>query len=448
MQNTASGTASFVDTRTTDSPSAVAGTVQQTITETNRNWYVAVPVSGLTNTDITLSGAKIVQRNEAFSRWDDVTGYLTAGVGYIAVASAISGSTTWSLTGNLNSGKVQVGVTQSGATSTGFNLLGNPYPSYLNWEKVLNLDVTNASLLQSSIWYRTATFNSGTSKFDYTFNTYNSTGRISTPSSTTGYIPPMQAFWVRANNAGTVTFTNAMRSHGDGASNLLKAPKVSTQKIIRFQVSNNLNNTDETVLYFDENAQNSFDSYDSPKFADAISVLQIYTTAGTEKLTINGMNNIPLDTPIGLGFIPDLATSFSIKANEITNLPSDVKVILKDNVSLVETDLTDGVSTYDFIPAETTTDRFSIILRAPGTTTSVNETEKMKAQVFVNVTNQITIVAPEKSNYAIYNALGQILNEGLTSSNKTIINNKFMQGIYVVKVSNNGKNYTSRVIIK
>ena len=178
LKNTVSGTASFVDSRAVDSPAAIAGTVEQAVTETNRNWYVAVPVSGKSASDITLSGAYIVKRNETgVGSWDNVVGSLTAGVGYVAVASATGGITTWYLNGNLNSGKVEVPVTRSGSSATGFNLLGNPYPSYLNWEQVLNLNVTNASLLQSSIWYRTATFNVEQNKYNYTFNTYNSAGR-------------------------------------------------------------------------------------------------------------------------------------------------------------------------------------------------------------------------------------------------------------------------------
>jgi hypothetical protein len=71
-----------------------------------------------------------------------------------------------------------------------------------------------------------------------------------------------------------------------------------------------------------------------------------YTTAGTDKLVINGMNALPMNQEIRLGFIPGNASSFSIKANEISNLPVDVKVFLKDNATMAETDLTDGSTSY------------------------------------------------------------------------------------------------------
>ena len=455
LQNTASGTASFVDSRTTDSPASIAGTVQQAITETNRNWYVGIPVSGKSATDITLSGAKIVKRNEGASTWDDVTGLLTAGVGYIAVASANSGTTTWSLNGNLNSGKVEVPVTRSGVSSMGFNLLGNPYPSYLNWEQVLNLDASNASLLQPSIWYRTASYNSGTGKFDYTFNTYNSTGRISTPSTTTGYIPPMQAFWVRANNAGTVTFTNAMRSHGDGVTNKLKAPRANTQKIIRLQVSNSTNNTDETVLYFDENAQNSFDSYDSQKMStNSPSIPEIYSIAGTEQLVINGMNSITLNQEIPLGFTTGQSNEFSIKANEISNFDSGTQIVLNDNQTNTQWNLSDG-SAYNFSSDITTsnTSRFSIVFKATSISTGngPHNYDLNSILIYRNANNLITVNCVNgivgQATATVYNAIGQKLVEKNLKSSITVLDNSFNAGVYLVSVLVNGKCITQKVVV-
>ena len=456
LQNTDTGTASFVDTRTSDSPSPIAGTVEQAITETNRNWYVAIPVSGKYASDITLTGAKIVQRNEAQSRWDDVTGSLIPGVGYIAVASTNSGTTTWSLNGNLNSGKVQVDITNSGASYTGFNLLGNPYPSYLNWEQVLNLNTTNASLLQSSIWYRTAAYNSGTSKFDYTFNTYNSTGRISTPASTSGYIPPMQAFWVRANSAGKVTFTNAMRSHGDGASNKLKAPSANkvNQQILRLQISNGTN-MDETVIYTNPNASNSFDNFDSPKMSNnSASVPEIFTVAGSEQLVINGMNCITPNQEISLGFTTGQSNAFSIKATEVSNFDAGTQVVLLDNQTNTQWNLTDG-SAYNFSSDITSsnTSRFSIIFKSASVTTgNINNSDSNSIQIYRNDNNLIAVNCCNEiigqASASVYNAAGQKLTEQNLQHSTTVFSKSFTAGLYLVSVTVNGKTTTQKVVIK
>jgi hypothetical protein len=199
---------------------------------------------------------------------------------------------------------------------------------------------------------------------------------------------------------------------------------------------------------FDTNAADGYDVFDSPKFAEAGTEVQIYTTVDNEKLVINGMKNMPLNQEIALGFVAGSETSFSIKANEISNLPSDVRVILKDNVKKTETDLTDGVSIYQFGQETNSENRFYLLFRAPSSPNALNIVEKLNAQVFVNAANQITIVAPEKANYAIYNAVGMLLENGQTTAKLQTVNCKLQTGMYVVRVSENGKELTTRVIIK
>ena len=71
--------------------------------------------------------------------------------------------------------------------------------------------------------------------------------------------------------------------------------------------------------------------------------------------------------------------------------------------------------------------------------------KKNNIQVFVNAANQITIIAPEKSNYAIYNALGQLIENGVINTERETRNTKQKAaGVYVVKVNNQ----STRVIIK
>ncbi len=455
LHNTAGGTASFVDNRVADAPSAIAGTVEQAITETNRNWYVAIPLTGQTAAGITLTDAKIVQRNEAQSRWDDLLSgaSLIPGIGYIAVASASTGTTNWIMNGNFNSGKVEVGLTHSGASSVGYNLVGNPYPSYLNWEQVMNLNSTNATLVQPTIWYRTATYNNGLSKFDYTFNTYNSAGRVATPTSTTGYIPPLQAFWVKANTAGTLTFTNAMRSHGNGSSNKLKTPQQNTQPIVRLLVSNSSNATDETVLYFNENAQNTFDKYDSPKRSNnSATIPEIYTVVGNEQLVINGLNDIVSTHDIALGFKTGETNTFNIKASEISNFEQGTQVYIKDILTNSEYELTIG-SSYTFSSDVTnTTDRFRVLFRSPSIISDFpsNVADNLNVSVYKNANNQITVNCKDFSNNAqisVYNAVGQKLVEKQPKSTVTVIDSQLDAGIYMVTVVNEGKIKTFKLIL-
>lgn len=124
--------------------------------------------------------------------------------------------------------------------------------------------------------------------------------------------------------------------------------------------------------------------------------------------------------------------------------------MLKDKLNpAVEFDLSEGLS-YNFSSeiATATTDRFSLIFRAPDVTTNLINVEKLKAQVFANAANQITIIAPEKCNYAIYNATGQKQYENSITSTKTTINKTFGAGVYFVALSINGQGEIQKVVIR
>ena len=190
------------------------------------------------------------------------------------------------------------------------------------------------------------------------------------------------------------------------------------------------------------------DTYDAPKMSNNnVAIPEIYSTVGTEQLVINAMNTLPLDTPIGLGFVAGNASSFSLTANQITNLPAGVKVILKDNVTTTETDLTDGISTYQFSPLQTSSDRFSVIFRSVGAVTKVEAPLDNSLIVYSNAPQQLTVICNDKINVgsilSVYNAIGQkLLSQPLTSTS-TQIAGKFTSGVYMLKVNNT----TKKVII-
>jgi hypothetical protein len=458
LQSDATGTATFVDNNNS-SPQAVSGTVQQYLPQ-GRNWYLSVPTTS-GNTSSLIGGGlatSVSYYSEELGWQNDYTGALAPGVGYIAVSAVGSGTSNTSFTGTLNSGDIPVTLTRkSSGTYAGYNLIANPYPSYINIMSAINAN----SNLVGTVWYRTR---KTVSPYDYKFETVNTTSGVGTNSAgtgtVTGYIPPMQSFWVRTNVDGQVlTFTNAMRAHAGNVTVLgqpvpttvMKAHKQVSQSIARIKVAG-VAGSDEAVLYFDADAANTFDKYDSPKmFESASSVLpEIYTQAGTEKLVINGLNAVQYDTEIPLGFIAKTAGDYSISASEMSNFETGTRILLIDKeVPNTETELSAGIL-YPFSSpvASASTSRFSLIFRAPGTTTSVNEASKLSAQVFVNAANKITIVAPEKTTYSIYNAVGILLENGVVNSKPETINTKLPAGVYVVKVTDIGMSYSSRVIIK
>jgi len=448
LKSNASGTSTFVS----DGTLTVSGTtaVEQYLA-TTRNWYVSSPVSNA----VAPAGYTYYGRYEpggTETGWTAVSvgAGLVAGKGYIALPGTTGLPITFTTQsgGTLNSGNITIPITYTAlATSAkGFNLIGNPYPSHLTWTKTF-VD-NNVSLIEPSIYYRTnaGSVNSGVGAA-WSFKTYNSSTNEFSPAGTTNIIPPMQAFWIKAKTSGNLILNSDLtKSHQ--TSNPLKAPalKNTNRQRVRLEVSNGTR-TDETLLLFDANATDGYDVFDSPKFTESNSEVQIYTSIGNEKFVMNGMKTLPLNQEIALGFVQGNATSFSLKANEISNLPNDVRVILKDNVTKAETDLTDGLTSYQFTPEVISTDRFSLFFRAPGVTTGIENGTNINVQVFVNAANQITIIGAEKSTYSIYNAVGQQIEFGKLNANRETLNTKLDAGIYVVRVSDNGRIYSTRVVL-
>lgn len=413
-----------------------------------RNWYMSSPVSDATGLPTASTGTLTFYsypEDDAKQEADDTndpklwtkgnfwetvsTGTFAVGKGYIVLPSA---STTISFSGKLNAGDKNVGLTYTSTNpKKGFNLIGNPYPSHLTWTKAFVEDETNAALIEPTIWVRT-------NSSGWIFMTYNGISGLAVPNTTLlsqGIIPPMQAFWVRAKTSGTLTLDSKLtRSHQ--TSNPLKAPAATKtdRQLVRLQVSNG-SLSDEMVIYSDPNASNSYDAYDSPKMMNSSSssaAINMFTTVGSENLVIDGRNTLPLDVTIPVSFATNAfaSGSYTISANELTNIPSSVTVKIIDNG--VETSLSEG-GTYTFTAAAGTTKTLGLILRSPGTVTGVENGNADYLNVYANGNRQIMVNAPAATLVNIYNATGQRI-AGKNMSGTSLQIDVPAAGVYMVSV--------------
>jgi hypothetical protein len=465
LESSETATATLKDNYSTPT---ITATVKQHVTA-GRNWYLSSPVSAADYSWLS-RGTSVQGWSEASKAWVPVTnGTLVKGKGYVQVATtvvsppSVTGSTgTVNVTGTTNSGDVAITVsrTESGS-SRGFNLIGNPYPSYLKWsgENGFIAEATNDSI-STSFWYRTKNASDA-----YVFTTWNGTANVVVGGSEVNsvlneYIPPMQAFWIRVNANAAVTthnvnltFKNNMRFHGVGDNNKFKAPKANERRILRLQLVNG-SSSDETLIYFDADADNTFDNYDSPKMMNNSSITpDLYTKVDAERLVINGLSTVSDNMELPLGFSLNAAAPLKFKIGEMSNFAPSTKVFLLDKTDNKQTELQPETE-YSFSTNSATVNnesRFSLLFRAPGNTTGIDNASKFNAQVFVNANNQISIIAPEKATYCIYNAVGQLIENGIINSKHSLSryigetrNSKLNSGLYIVKVANQ----STRVIIK
>ena len=463
LHSDAAHTATFVDNGGT----ITAGTtnVEQYLPQ-SRNWYISSPVTGATTpANYTVYSYHEAGDNTGFATqsgsptlyWESIAQGTTFenGRGYIALPV---GATTLNFSGTLNAGSVTTGslTRTTGKTKEGFNLVGNPYTSYLNLIASGNrMDTTN---VLATYWMRTR--NQADNAYDFdTFNLMSELGISKSAKTVNGIIPPMQAFWVRVKTGkspATLTFTKAMCQHNSDVANLFRAPSSSkiTQQVLHLQLSNGVN-MDETILAFNPNASNGSDAYDSPKMSiNCVTIPEIFTIIGGEQIAINGMNSIPYDTEIPLGFTTGQAgTNFSIKASQLSNFDAGTQVILKDYLDInnpVINELSNGNS-YSFTSAivSNNTSRFTLTFRAPSVATGINSNENGSFWISTNANGQIIVNSNSSKNtfIAIYNAIGQkIMSKNLTQINAPLVTS-LKSGVYMVTVFNAGKTVTKKIII-
>ncbi len=438
----------FVDSNTSGGLTLSGNASVQQWLSSGRNWYICSPVSTATSAVVNPAGNsnKMYWYDEAHGStlpWAQITtndSTLRTMKGYIVNLGADG---TLNFSGTLNTGEKSITVNRTtGQLKEGFHLIGNPYPSYVNWESAVKTNIG------STIWYRTKT-KAGA----YTFDTYNATSHEGTNTNgiaaVTGLIPPMQTVWVRVadgQTSGSVTFNNSMRSHKTGGATALKIQAVrdEVQQSIHLTVSNGMN-TDETILVFHPEASNELDAYDSEKMSNNNSAIpEVFTKTANHALVINGMSQIPTDSVIPLGFNTLTSGNFTISTPSIKNIPAGTQLLLYDNNTGEQTNLMTDSYNFNSEIASNNETRFSLVFKTPGVTTSTTNAEKEHISVFVNAQNEIVIHANAGSNYSIYNVVGQIIENGVINTKRETRNTKLNNGVYVVKVNHQ----STRVIVK
>lgn len=452
------GTGTLIDNGTL---SATSANVLQFLTGADANVdgipdgpfrYLTSPVVGATSSAFTPSATanRLWSYNEAGGAtsaevYTPITvgsEVLNSGKGYV---TRLTGNTTVNFTGTaLVNGSPTIDLTYTPTSGKpGFNLIGNPYPSYLNIRSAFK-DVTE---MEKGIWYRS--YAGGIMGFD-TYNLTDST-QVKHDGGTTvlsSLVPPMQAFWVKTTAPKTITLSNAMRAH-QVSGNLLRSSNADLQKI-RLNVSNGIH-SDETLIGFYSDASDAFDNHDSRKMFNGVTNLpEIYTLAGTTEVAINGLSPLNDVREVKLGFKTLQDGTFSIKASEILNMEAGQTVVLKDNLLTVAQDLM-ALPEYSFTStATTTTDRFSVMIGKVATAVETSKSPVFDVQITENNTMEVSLsgVIGNMTRIMVYNAMGQELTSVTAHSEKVNLSNRFAAGVYLVKVVAPGFQASRKTIIR
>lgn len=253
------------------------------------------------------------------------------GKGYLYAVDTIK--VTKTSTGILHNSNISINVTADGVTSKkGFNLIGNPYPSSIDWKNDAGF---NRSVLEQisggyPIWVWTSSDNYGV------YNSADNTGTHGV----SRYISPAMGFFVLAKNSGTFTFRNDARVHNQ-ASNWIRVKAVNTKPVLRLRVSSPVTNgSDEVLLFFERTVtENGAEKI----FSSVVSAPSLYITSSNAKLSTFYVSEQDADNSQSLSFMAGVDGRYTLQMEDYEDNVLLEDLLLDKVIDLRET----GEYTFD-----------------------------------------------------------------------------------------------------
>jgi len=410
---------------------------------TGRFYYMGSPVAAGTTNALNPSAAnRVWSYSEATQGFTEIIGNstgLSVGQGY---GTIFGGNQTVNFTGGaINNGAINVsGLTKTGTSSaSGYNLVSNPYPSYLDWDAITKTNI------EPSIWFQTKDA-LGNKVFDV-FSLTTGLGISNSGSLVNQYIAPMQGFWTLVSSGtGSLAMTNSMRSHQPTSSGL-KTQATDFPIFVRLNLKSGQRN-DQTVIFFDENAADTKDAFDSEKMA-VNGASQLYSVIENTKVAINGLNytsGTAYSVPLTAVFNSD--NEFSIEGAEVHVVSG--MVYLEDKLMQTMSHLSNNTAYTFTAAAGLVEDRFVLHFQ-PSNALSIDELTKDKITITADVSGNVSVVL---NNMLIPNGVisvidfaGRVLSTCAITQTSTKLKVEEAAGIYFVRVSNQNNIKTERIII-
>ena len=433
-------------------------------TNSGGNDLISAPVTGETFGSFASNNSNIFENpsnstEKLFGPFDKTSGtYLTydiaipaeasvtldAGIGYRA---ASSDGLNFSFNGNVNTGNINVPIVISGPNAAEWNLIGNPYPSYIKLSDFLAANNAQFDPTSSGIYGYDGNASDGWEIWNQAYSDANPDAALT----------PGQGFLVSSALAsGTIAFTPVMRS--TGTSDDFIPGRMQNPLISHLELSlNSASQVYKTNFYFTDNASLGLDSgYDAEVFGGSAPEFALYTHLVEESngndIAIQSLSQAALTDvtiPLGINVIQGQQVTVSITN---TTLPSTTEVYLEDSLTNTLTLLNN--SDYTFTAASTLTEIGRFFIHYTEQSLSNIESELNSLQIYTTITPKSLFIKGQltsNTEIRLYDIQGRlVLNTFLDSSrnsNQIDVSN-LGTGVYVVQLSNNSLNKTQKVIIK
>jgi hypothetical protein len=365
----------------------------------------------------------------------------------------IGASSVVDLMGTFNNGTVTRGSLARGTQAqSGWQLLGNPYPSPLDFSQTGAITRTN---LDDAVYVYQST-----GQYVGQYRSYVN-GMGGSP-----LVAAMQGFFMRVTTPGTTTgslaLTNAAR-----VTTFSTAPSFNrTTADQRPQVTlslkgNSLQAADETSVYFEQGATAGFDTHFDAYKLPSSSGMSVSSYAASEELSINGLTplNVAVATIVPLNVHVPATGTYTLNASNLANFASATTVLLLDAETGARINLTQQ-SLYSFTAAATALPgRFSLSF-GPATPLAVNNAAlAQQVQLFPNPAHDsFTLVVPTGLDRTtvtatLYNQLGQVVLQrklAMTAAGATAQFNVsgVALGVYTLQLAGSDAKVSKRLVIQ
>ncbi len=319
----------------------------------------------------------------------------------------------------------------------GFNLISNPYPSAISYSSFITGN--SAADINGSIylWDDFDSQNSRGDNSDYLIvNTLGNTdSRSNGEAKWDGNIRSGQGFFVKANSATSVSFTNSMRVTGNNTDGGFFRVDESEIQSLKLRLSDG-NSTKAIVIGFAPDATLDMDSqYDAMSWSG--NDYAFYSLSGTKQLAIQGLPQF-YTGEIALGFYASEEGQQTISLMDVKNQEGIDVVFLKDKLTGEVINLREQSYTFT-VSAGETNDRF-VLQAFPNNVTGVEE--KLEQQIFsysdygnlyvVFKTNDI-----KEANFTMFDLSGRMLlnqNSEINANRWQVDTDKIPTNIYILMI--------------
>jgi hypothetical protein len=345
---------------------------------------------------------------------------------------------TISLTGVVNNG------TQAAATlynhnnpyTQGFNLVGNPYPSPVDWNAGSGWTRTN---IDNAIYYFDA---SDTNQYSGTYSSY--INGVSSNGIANNIIPAMQGFFIHVSNGtypvtGTLVFNNGVRVNNFNPA-FHKSEEYEPKPLIRLTagLTEKDSEQDAVTVYLEDSATPAFDKeFDALKMMNTDDLVpNIYAlSSDAQRLSISAIPTLHdslTRIPLGLKTARDGIITFNALAIDL--IPEETHIYLQDRQAGIYHDLRINPKYSSYLPAGVNEDRFALVMSLKDmkdNTFSDNEFYVFSSggKLFVN----LNLASDNGGDLLLYDLLGRnLLQTTLRGNGRHEIDLSLNTGIYIV----------------